>query len=968
MAHGRLSPSAALGGTGALDQSPLQNAPTKLQSIIAGSAAKQHATSEVLEASGEFMSEDQTALAILDELYMRGKLTKGKCEKYKAHYSRLQSVVAKLRASENSTASKLMRTQNQVAAELRKIEQSETSSSKSTHVMHMLREQRTKVEHELARCRESEKNVEDMITDYRQQLESLKFDIEKIKKNESDVRGTRKVKLMEKIEALKDELQVEQVKHQRLARDKLEFQTRMKMLEDEIGELQEERIRLDKEYAEEQLVPDMIREQIARDDATFQLCREQREQLIYKKKDGDSEMIRLLKQKKDVQKKAMEYELETMNFKGQYEHKRGLLRNYDKKEEEAKEEHKGLAERAAKISSVVSHVNSELRIARDEYTFAQKEHNAKLREYKRAERTQIQILESLPVIRSQWEETQRHIEVLQKQAAAKKNQAYELEIAIKMQIAQALGQATIEKDQKDYLLGLDANIKLMKDTSCKLDATYKDYQKEMKDLKSECEMKARELSKVTQHCREAESNFQKWGIEIVQKKQVHELRQKQLIDMNRQYDIVKSERSQQSKQIQQIHQELAEIKDKVALIVQREEVLKKEAITYRAQLNEEVASKSKLLVECNNEVNKTIALKLEKEKKDGEKDKYIAKVDELETQFRKADNELQQLLKMYEIVVEERNYMGIQLIDRNDELCLLHEKVNAQDLILKSADLQLSRKEEKLYRIKLEERDLARQLENQLKQLPKIDEYHHQISEVRRQIEQEKVLVEELSEKLENPSYTERWKALPDKDADLQPEELKNRLKGQLDLLKKNLVEKNEVVLEKDLILKETVECFHRLEAESNETRPAKLENAQKLLDFKHRTEEINHRLKALISELSLYKSLSQQLMQQKEKMERDLEEARERLTRGECPTVEAMIEWNRYVEKVRRAAEGNDWKIDDKEEDEEANKPAPRPREYPDPEIGTAIPYGSQAPFKPSVSGAQMRHFRNPKPREIVL
>ena len=36
------------------------------------------------------------------------------------------------------------------------------------------------------------------------------------------------------------------------------------------------------------------------------------------------------------------------------------------------------------------------------------------------------------------------------------------------------------------------------------------------------------------------------------------------------------------------------------------------------------------------------------------------------------------LKKQYEVVIEGRNYTGIMLIDRNDELCILHEKHNIQ--------------------------------------------------------------------------------------------------------------------------------------------------------------------------------------------------------------------------------------------------------------------------------------------------
>ncbi len=40
------------------------------------------------------------------------------------------------------------------------------------------------------------------------------------------------------------------------------------------------------------------------------------------------------------------------------------------------------------------------------------------------------------------------------------------------------------------------------------------------------------------------------------------------------------------------------------------------------------------------------------------------------------EKEMLVLRKKYEKACEDRNYTGIQLIDRNDELCILYEKSN----------------------------------------------------------------------------------------------------------------------------------------------------------------------------------------------------------------------------------------------------------------------------------------------------
>jgi hypothetical protein len=44
-----------------------------------------------------------------------------------------------------------------------------------------------------------------------------------------------------------------------------------------------------------------------------------------------------------------------------------------------------------------------------------------------------------------------------------------------------------------------------------------------------------------------------------------------------------------------------------------------------------------------------------------------------------------------QVIVESRNYTGIMLIDRNDELCILYEKHNIQEKVLQTGDIELVR-------------------------------------------------------------------------------------------------------------------------------------------------------------------------------------------------------------------------------------------------------------------------------------
>jgi len=73
----------------------------------------------------------------------------------------------------------------------------------------------------------------------------------------------------------------------------------------------------------------------------------------------------------------------------------------------------------------------------------------------------------------------------------------------------------------------------------------------------------------------------------------------------------------------------------------------------------------------------------------------INESDKLNLIINSLQKEMNNLIYEYEQACESRNYMGIQLIDRNDELCILYEKSNIQENILKNGEQKIREKEEK---------------------------------------------------------------------------------------------------------------------------------------------------------------------------------------------------------------------------------------------------------------------------------
>ena len=58
--------------------------------------------------------------------------------------------------------------------------------------------------------------------------------------------------------------------------------------------------------------------------------------------------------------------------------------------------------------------------------------------------------------------------------------------------------------------------------------------------------------------------------------------------------------------------------------------------------------------------------------------------------------------KNYELALQERNDIGLQLIERNEEVCVFHERLNMQEAVLRQASLDLMAREEELRYLQME--------------------------------------------------------------------------------------------------------------------------------------------------------------------------------------------------------------------------------------------------------------------------
>ncbi len=184
---------------------------------------------------------------------------------------------------------------------------------------------------------------------------------------------------------------------------------------------------------------------------------------------------------------------------------------------------------------------------------------------------------------------------------------------------------------------------------------------------------------------------------------------------------------------------------------------------------------------------------------------------------------------------------------------------------------------------------------------------------------------------------------------------------------------KRELLLERELVLEEVNALTDRLRKQAVNKRDSAKAMATELNGLQGKIRDITRVMVATVSELSMYQATALRLQQEKISREKILEEATWKLDHGEAPTEDAIKAWNRKERKRLASIEAAIRKEEEFQEQGDGKllvrtAAEPRPTAYIPDDMGIPKPYGAQAPFKPTVAGASMRHIRNPDPKPIEI
>uniref|UniRef100_A0A3B3ZX87 Coiled-coil domain containing 146 n=1 Tax=Periophthalmus magnuspinnatus TaxID=409849 RepID=A0A3B3ZX87_9GOBI len=298
---------------------------------------------------------------------------------------------------------------------------------------------------------------------------------------------------------------------------------------------------------------------------------------------------------------------------------------------------------------------------------------------------------------------------------------------------------------------------------------------------------------------------------------------------------------------------------------------------------------------------------------------------------------LLELRKSHESAIQLRNSLGIELLEHDEVLLGYYEKVNVQEADINKGNMAIETVETERMDLELQIKEEKRLVELRLKEVP-----------LRKQLEEEITMLQ-----IQVGGSHTRDKTLQGLNRTVDYKELKGKDPSTAELVKKieqlevRLAERERQFLEKELLVDQVSRLITPLRVRTDNCREDGLTLAKKLNEIRANILNISHKLMATSALLAMRQALVLSLQQEIKDKELQVHNTHE-LSR--C-TLSQEDEWRELPNGVHTMAPRR------------PNAYIPQGSDLPVPK-----PYGAVAPFKPTPSGANMRHIRKPVPKPAEI
>ncbi|KAI8612195.1 hypothetical protein BC830DRAFT_1067947 [Chytriomyces sp. MP71] len=927
--------------------------------------------------SGLFSIESSPVFKALDALTGNRNLQEETIEDLKGKVRSLHAYLLEFGDYDKNLSKNTKHLAQDVMNQRMEIDRSESKQFANNAEIGNLKRELLKLENEVNLSSQREKKLLTDINESLAQKAVLNADIEEIRKHKADMLEPQ---LIVSIKELK--LDISQRRHQV---ENLEKDLEEKEITYEIVLGEKDRLEIEKEkhaaaLARATEMPQKIMKQ-------SEILRDAISSLVIENVQQNTLAQQLDREIEHLAKSKREFEEVKLDQAAEYEERRAEIiemeRNCDdifKDHEFAKEQLSIQRADRVRLELAIRNASNQNHKDHDVLLRAVREKEIQLKTHRRLESTVNNVKMSGPMIRKQLEDYNRELEMLQREERIQKKKMAEMRKTIDVGLYKYLKLNNVEKDENDKMSAQHELNRRMEKELEEVMERRNALIRQIETLTGDRDIKSRDLVRIQNKYRLVREDIQTKDLAISEASKKCEEPIARLKEFGVLYDIVKNERNKYVNQIQATAQRAAEMKEKIKILSNEVEILRHEItnkdheLTKRRQDN---TAKYAVRDGAKNDANKLLATF--RERRD-QIDQHLVSIETLNSVINSAETDMVKLKERYERAVKDRNAVGIHLLDRNDELCTLYERLNVLAGVMQNGEKCLGEREEDIRRLKIVKAELHRRLELKRKLKDEADEVQTQVDALQEELARCMDTVNQLSAEMENPENPERCNDLKGED------DTQGDLLEKITRLELMLAEKEERLLEKDLLLEEVSTLTSRLKKQTLDGRIESYEVATKLNELSKKIKHATREMMAKVSELSMYQAMAMGLYQEKCEKEMLLEEAQHKLSHGEQPFEEVEKEFyqrerlRRKREPVHRGpAAGQGPNFIDVDSDNFfvfnhiRTTAEPRPNAYvPDSsgvgELPIPKPYGAFAPFKPQEAGSQMRHIRKPLQRPVEI
>ncbi|XP_040199404.1 coiled-coil domain-containing protein 146 [Rana temporaria] len=903
------------------------------------------------------------AFQCLDELLASGKIPGTRVAELKAKYTLLYETLKSIQESEMQLLQDAKRFTNQLEQqqhELQKVDQFPESSN--TEVSRM-RQQLLKYNNDLHEAEDREYRLQFKLDWLQEEKTLLEREYERLPKIGELEKRTKLLK------ETSDELQKENT--QRLLEIK-ELKEDMASKEREIQIAQKE---LEKDIEQQEIIKDelvqvqQIPVQLAKDIEKINRKSVETEKKKLKMEEECQELNNSVKQMENKSKKLLEEKEDVLK---ELEGKRTLLENKEQEfnhltkllEYSKENEAAALGERAA-LELNLRHAMIEKQNQHDALTRKQREKERDLRNIKKLELQFKSANDALAHTQALYDKIKTEIDNSPKDDGSLVEKRKELRKEVETLKRNFTHQQTLTELESHALMQCIAEEERLvkQQAECREELVNLTRLAQVKG--DEREQKSRDFVKAQQRYTQVVQDIKGRDLLIGEHKKKNQEVQIRLKEFAKMYDIIRNERNKCVSLIQTATQRAAELREKLKIYGNEVEILRTNVSSKERQLQKAMLKQTNnhMIRDSLRKDKSKITVILQEMKEIREQKKM--EIGRLTNMINQAEEDMVRLRKKYETAVQNRNERGVQLIEREEEVCIFYEKINAQEMILQNGDVSLMEQDEKIRFLTMKAVEKKRQIAQVKKELPNKRKLESDLVVLQIQLSQCNDRLNDLEKQAQDPEKASRIRLLEGKDPSQQ--ELLKRTEE----LELRLAEKEEQLLERDFLYEQVSKLSDRIRIKAANGKEDTLTCAKKMSEQKNRIKDTTRKMMSQIAELSMQQANCIKLQQEIRDKETFVETCYARMEQGLPPSEEIKQEWKRLVREERRRQLEKEEKTRIQEEEEQHflqngtfTTAEQRPNAYiPEDENVLPIPrpYGALAPFKPTEPGSNMRHIRKP-------